>query len=64
LQFISCRIEAICVKTLQDGKFSFGPSPPETAQAAWQSSPFFEITLVLVLLDHVAIRFDDYYAKI
>jgi hypothetical protein len=26
----------------------------ETAQAAWQNSPLFEIALVLVRLDHVA----------
>jgi hypothetical protein len=32
LQSISCRIEGVCVKTLQDGKPSFGQS--ETAQVA------------------------------
>jgi hypothetical protein len=56
LQSISCRIEAVCVKTLHDGKPSFGPSPPETAQAAWQSSPLFELASVLVRVDHVASR--------
>jgi hypothetical protein len=41
-------------KTLQDGKFSFGPGLPETAQAAWQNSPLFELARVFVRFDHVA----------
>jgi hypothetical protein len=55
LQTISCRIEAVCVKTLPDGKLSFGPGlPPKTAQAAWQNSPLFEIARLLARFNHVA----------
>jgi hypothetical protein len=54
LQSISRRIEAVCVKTLQDGKSAFGPSPPETAQTDWQNSQLFGIARVFVRLDHIA----------
>jgi hypothetical protein len=49
LQSISCRIEAVCLKTLQDAKDQSG-----IAQAARQNSPFFELAHLLVRLDHVA----------
>jgi hypothetical protein len=48
----SCRIEAVCVKTLQDGKSSFGPNPPKP-QAPWRNSRLSEIARVLVRLNHV-----------
>jgi hypothetical protein len=35
LQSISCRIEGVCVKTLQDGKPSFGQSETVQAALAW-----------------------------
>jgi hypothetical protein len=54
LQSISCRIEAVCVETPQDGKSSFGPGPLETARTAWQNLRLFELAGVLVRVDHIA----------
>jgi hypothetical protein len=46
LQSISASIEAVCRKTLQDGKPSFKGT---------STSPLFELARVLVRLDHVAV---------
>jgi hypothetical protein len=45
LQSISASIEAVCRKTLQDGKPSFKGT---------STSPLFEISRVLVRFEHIA----------